>query len=195
MPFEIAPRAPSGLLLLALSALLLPTACRTAERASTKRAAATPTATPSKAEAQVEANILVDEPRLAKPYAVIGGTVQNIGARRLSGLSIRIELRRREDNSTERREAAVEPSELAPGQQGKFALKVTPDEWRSSSVVGLLEGEPAREVAFRTMPGAKRPPERVPKEVINIGTPAGRPKPKSGSDEFINTPDTPIKVP
>jgi hypothetical protein len=198
MTFELPPRASARLFAaLVLSVLLLPAACRTPEPASKSRAAAGPTATPAKAAAAPpEANILVDEPRLAKPYAVIGGTVQNVGGQKLAGLTVQIELRRRDDNSVERREAAVAPTDLAPGQQGKFALKVTADDWRSSSVVGLRAGEPAGDVAFKTMPGAKRPPERIPDEVINVRTPGdSKPKTRSGSDEFINTPDTPIKVP
>lgn len=190
MIVEKFPRAHKVLAALLLHALLLTAACQ--PRAPQTGVAARPSATPAKAPTP-EANILVDEPRLAKPFAIIGGTVQNVGQQRLAGLTVQIELRRREDDTVERREAAVEPSELAPGGQGKFVLKVTADEWRSSSVVGLRGGEPAREVAFRTLPGARRPPERIPDRVVNV--PAPRPKPKSGSDEFINTPDTPIKVP
>jgi hypothetical protein len=137
----------------------------------------------------------VDEPRLAKPYAVIGGLVQNVGQQKLEQLSVLIELRRRVDGTIERREASVVPADLSPGEQGKFTIKVEPEEFRGSSVVGLRSsgGAAARDVAFKSMPGAKRPPERLPDRVVNVKVPGK--KSKGGDNEFINTPDTPIKVP
>jgi hypothetical protein len=177
---------------LILSSTLLLAACQPPShvpgRAAFNRNAAT-----AKATATPEANILVDEPRLLKPYAVVGGTVRNVGQQRLEQLSVLIELRRRDDGTTEQRDAAVVPSDLAPGEQGKFAVKVAPDEFRGSSVVGLRSGAGVRDVAFKAMPGAKRPPERFPDRVVNVKVP--QQKSKGGGDEFINTPDTPIKVP
>ena len=139
-----------------------------------------------------EANIYADEAMLAKPYAIIGGTVENVGAERLEQLSVEIELRRRADGSVERREVELEPGDLEPGGQGKFSLKVLSDEWSGSRVVRLRSGARPQEVAFRPLPGAKRPPERIKDNVI-IAKPTGPKKPSGG--DFINTPDTPYKVP
>ncbi len=139
-----------------------------------------------------EANIFVDEAMLAKPYAIIGGTVENVGAGRLEKLSVEIELKRRADGSVERREVSVTPSDLEPGRQGKFSLKVLSEEWGGSRVVKLRSGARPQEVAFKSLPGAKRPPERVKDNVVIVKTPG--PKKPSGGD-FINTPDTPYKVP
>lgn len=141
-----------------------------------------------------EANIFVDEPRLAKPYAIIGGAVENIGAQRLEKLSVEIELRRRADGSLERREVPVDPSDLEPGKQGKFSLRVLSDEWGGSRVVRLRSAARPQEgeVAFKAQPGAKRPPEKIKGNVVVVKTPAQK---KSGDSEFINTPDTPYKVP
>lgn len=140
-----------------------------------------------------EANVFVDEPMRAKPYAVIGGVVENTGAQRLERLSVEIELRRRADGSIERREVPVEPGDLEPGKQGKFSLKVLSDEWSGSRVVKLKSGsrEP-QEIAFRAQPGAKRPPEKIKPNVVIVKTPAQK---KSGNSDFINTPDTPYSVP
>jgi hypothetical protein len=159
---------------------------QSAEASGTKTAQTRPVApTP-------EANIFVDEAMLAKPYAIIGGAVENIGAQRLEKLSVEIELRRREDGSVERREVSVEPADLEPGRQGKFSLKVLSEEWSGSRVVKLRSGsrEP-REVAFRPQPGAKRPPEKIKPNVVIVKTPAQ----KKGNSDFINTPDTPYSVP
>ena len=107
-------------------------------------------------------------------------------------LKLRIELRRRADGTTERREVAVEPGDLDPGKQGKYSLKVLSDEWSSSRVVSLRGGAARREVAFKTQPGAKRPPEKIGGNVVIVKTPSRK---KSNGEEFINTPDNPVKVP
>jgi len=182
----------SAILILSSSLLLL-AACQSPTQVRGRAEAVNQKATTAKAAPTPEANILVDEPRLVKPYAVISGTVQNIGQQKLERLSVSIELRRRDDGSTERREVSVEPKDLAPDEQGKFSIKVAPDEFRGSSVVGLRSGEGGRDVAFNAMPGAKRPQERFPDRIVNVKVP--RQKSKGGADEFINTPDTPIKVP
>lgn len=180
----------SALLILPLTLLIA--ACQSPQKAggvAADQKAAAPKVAPTP-----EANILVDEPRLVKPHALIGGTVQNVGQQRLEKLSVLIDLRRRDDDTIVRREVEVGPANLAPGEQGKFALKVEPDEFRGSSVVGLRSGAGGREVAFKSLPGAKRPPERIPDgKVVTVQVP--RQKSKGGDNEFINTPDTPIKVP
>ena len=93
----------------------------------------------------------------------------------------------------EKREVSVEPSDLAPGEQGRYTLKVLSEEWGGSRLVTLRSGAGPREVAFNSLPGAKRPPEVPPATRVIAGEP--RPKSRPDSSEFINTPDTPIKVP
>ncbi len=158
--------------ILILSSTLLLAACRSPKHVDAGRAAVNQNAAAAKPAAPTpEANVIVDEPRLAKPYAVIGGSVQNVGPQKLEQLSVLIELRRRVDGTVERREASVVPADLSPGEQGKFAIKVEPEEFRGSSVVGLRSsssGAAVRDVAFKTMPGAKRPPERLPDRVVIV---------------------------
>ncbi len=150
--------------------------------------------TPSTAaQTEPEANIYVDEAMLAKPYAIIGGTVENVGAERLEKLSVEIELRRRGDGGVERREVAVEPGVLEKGKQGRFRLKVLSEEWSGSRVVSLRSGGRSQEVAYKTLPGAKRPPEKVENKTVVVLPPAR--KKAGGSGDFINTPDNPYKVP
>ena len=175
-------------LTLTLIPFLILSGCQKAPDASQQKAAqATPTPKP-----EPQAHVFFDEALLAKPYAILGGAVQNVGKERLEKLSVEIELRRRADSGVETREIKVEPADLEPGQQGKFSLKVLSEEWSGSRVVGLKSGARAEEVAFRALPGAKRPPEKVKDEVIVVKTPT---KKKSGGDDFINTPDTPYSVP
>jgi hypothetical protein len=149
--------------------------------------------TPSTAaQTEPEANIYVDEAMLAKPYAIIGGTVENVGAERLEKLSVEIELRRRGDGGVERREVAVEPGVLDKGKQGRFRLKVLSEEWSGSRVVSLKSGARSQEVAYKTLPGAKRPPEKVENKTVVVLPPARK---KADGGDFINTPDNPYKVP
>jgi hypothetical protein len=175
-------------LTLTLLPFLLLSGCQKAPETTQQAARATPTPKP-----EPQAHVFVDEAKLAKPYAIIGGSVQNVGKEKLGKLSVAVELRRRADSSVETREIQVEPADLEPGQQGKFSLKVLSEEWSGSRVVGLKSGERAGEIAFRSLPGAKRPPERTKNEVVVVGTPT---KKRSGSsNDFINTPDTPYSVP
>ncbi|HEV2860139.1 MAG TPA: hypothetical protein VGX48_03965 [Pyrinomonadaceae bacterium] len=182
----------SALLLTAFAAL---SACQSSQTASKPQAreqsggqAKAPAPQPSP-----EAQILADEAMLRKPYAVLGGSVQNVGKERLSGLVVEMELRRRSDGSTERREIAVQPADLAPGEQGKYSLKVLSNDWASFRVARLKSGARTEEVAYQLLPGAKRPPERTPdgKEII-VKSPS---KTGPGGEEFINTPDTATRVP
>jgi hypothetical protein len=186
--FSVRPRFAAA----SLVPLLLFSGCQTRTQSNAVRSSGP---TPEKVESKTPppaANIFVDDAMLAKPYAIIGGTVENIGGERLENLSVEIELRRREGGSTERREVAVEPADLDPGKRGKYSLKVLSDEWGSSRVVSLRGGAAREDVAFKTQPGAKRPPEKIGGNVVIVKTPARK---RSNGEEFINTPDTPIKVP
>lgn len=182
----------SAILFLSPTLLLLP-ACQSPRQARDSASAVNQNAATAQPAATPEANIFVDEPRLVKSSAVIGGTIQNVGQQKLEQLSVLIDLRRRDDGTTVRREVAVEPADIAPGAQGKFSIKVEPDEFRGSSVVGLRSGGGARDIAFKTLPGTKRPLERTQDRVVDVKVPSK--KSKGGDSDFINTPDTPIKVP
>lgn len=172
----------------ALLPLLLCSGCQTADRAKQQKTAqAAPTPKP-----EPEAHIFIDEAMLAKPFAILGGAVENVGPEKLEELSIEIELRRRDDSGVETREIKVVPDQLEPGQKGKFSLKVLSEEWSGSRVVRLKSGTRTQEVAFKSLPGAKRPPEKFKDNVTIVNTPA---KKRAGSDDFINTPDTPYSVP
>ena len=174
-------------LTLTLLPLLILAGCQKAPDARLQKTAqATPTPRP-----EPEANVFVDEAMLARPYAIIGGAVQNVGDAKLEKLSVEIELRRRADSGVETREVGVVPADLEPGQQGKFSLKVLSEEWSGSRVVGVKSGARTQEVAFQSLPGAKRPPEKIKGNVNVVKTPS---KKRSG-DDFINTPDTPYSVP
>lgn len=181
-----------ALLLTAVSAF---SACRDSGTASRPQPSQQQKGAESKQTAQQQqapqVQIFADEAMLRKPYAVLGGTVRNVGAEKLGGLVIELELRRRADGSVERREVPLQPSDLGPGEEAKYSLKVLSDEFGSTRVGRLRSG--VQELAHQVLPGAKRPPERTPegKEII-VKAPR---KPGGAGEEFINTPDTAISVP
>ncbi len=152
-------------------------------------------APPPPAQAPVpEVHVLVDEAMLKKPHAILGGTVENIGAERLESVSVELELRRREDGAIELRAVPVSPPSLAPGEKGRYSLRVLSDEWSGSRLLRVRSGSREGEVAFKSSPGARRPPEKVPESRTATATnPPSRPRP--AGEEFINTPDTPVSVP
>lgn len=177
-----------SVLTLILITFLILLGCQKAPDSSLQKSTQT-TPTP---KSEPDAHVFVDEAMLAKPYAIIGGAVQNVGKEKLEQLSVEIELRRRDDSGVETRVIRVEPADLEPGQQGKYSLRVLSEEWSGSRVVALKSAASSEQVAFKSFPGAKRPPEKIKENVIIVKTPA---KKKSGGDDFINTPDTPYSVP
>jgi hypothetical protein len=183
-----------GLLSIALilASAVLFYGCQASKSASGRAPVAASGPPPAKSVPPVEANIFVDEAMLSKPYAIIGGTVQNVGSEKLEALTVEIELRRRETGDTEKRVVAVQPSNLSPGEKGRYSLKVLSDEWGGSRLVGLYSSARPEAIAFKPLPGSKRPPERNDARVVVVKT---QPRKKSDGDGFINTPDTPFKVP
>jgi hypothetical protein len=137
--------------------------------------------------------IFVDEALLRKPHAILGGTLKNVGAEKLENLSLELELIRRADGSAERREVAIEPREIAPGGSGRYSFKVLSDEWSGSRIIRLQSAAGPREIAFKTLPGARRPPEKT--TTVTRVVQDSRPRSTSKGEEFINTPDTATSVP
>lgn len=177
------------------AALLILSGCQSGRpnRPAAQTAAASPPPAPQAPAPEV--HILVDEALLRKPHAIIGGTVQNVGREKLEDLSVELELRPRAGGGAERRTVRVEPAALAPGEKGRYTLKVLSGEWSGSRLLRLRSGSRAEDVAFKTSPGARRPPERIPDSRTITVTKDARPRPRSGGEEFINTPDTPVPVP
>lgn len=136
--------------------------------------------------------VLMDEAVRKGPQVTISGTVRNISKESLSNLAVEIELAHRKDANTEVRTLDVEPKDLAPDQEGRYSLALTGD-YRSLKLLRIKSGPQAEEIGFKTAPGAKRPFEPAPQttRTVIIDRPSS---PKKG-EEFINTPDTPARIP
>ncbi len=132
------------------------------------------------------AHIWIDEPLLDNGISTIGGTVKNISKQELSGLSVAMELKRK-NKSIEQTLVPLTPARLAPEEQGSYSLKVSSKEYDSIKFVGIKADPQASLIAYSTSPGKKRPPERLQPAVVS------RSKTKDG--DFINTPDNPTRVP
>jgi hypothetical protein len=146
------------------------------------------------AAVSTEAQIFEDEPVLKDSQAVVGGTVRNISRESLHDLSLELELKRRADGSTELREVAIEPNDLAPGEEGKYSLTLPRQKFSETQIKRLRSNARSALIVFKTAPGARRPkelPPEPPTRTIIVQRPSSRPK----GEEFINTPDTPTKVP
>jgi hypothetical protein len=137
--------------------------------------------------------LFVDDAMLKGSQAVLGGTILNISGEKLTDLSVELELKRRKDGGSETRTLTVEPRELSPQEQGRYTLSVPSGDYRETRVLHIRSGNSgAGEIAFKMLPGAQRPPEKPPETKVTIV----KPSPKRGKgEEFINTPDTPVKIP
>jgi hypothetical protein len=147
----------------------------------------------SKPPAPLEAQIFEDEARLKGSQAVVSGTIRNISERSLEGLSLEMELKRRDNpQAAERRKVNIDPADLAPGEEGRYSLSLPSSEWSGARVLNLNSVARAEAIAFKSAVGARRPPERLPQGSPKV-TVVPRPQPKG--EEFINTPDDPVRVP
>jgi len=155
--------------------------------------AAQPTEQASKIVAPPEAQIFEDEARLKGSQAVITGTIRNISDKRLEALSLEMELKRRGNSqAVERRKVEVEPADLAPGEEGRYTLSLVSSDWSGARVLNLNSERRTEAIAFKSVVGARRPPERLPQGSPKIVV-VPRPRPKG--EEFINTPDNPTRIP
>lgn len=134
-----------------------------------------------------KALITVDEAMLQGGKTILGGTVKNTSAEQLDGLAVELELKRRNDATAEVQLIALQPTQLAPQQEGRYSVQLKAQDYSFAKLVGLKAGPNV--VPYTTAPGQKRPPERLESKTVTIGKPASKP------GEFLNSPDNPARVP
>jgi hypothetical protein len=134
--------------------------------------------------------VLVDDATLNGRQTVLGGTVHNISTETLRNLSVELELRRRVGGGLETRAVTPDQTELAPDGRSRYGLELLAQDYSTARLLRIVAGENRQELPFKALPGAPRPPMPVPagKTVI-----VKRPTPRG--DEFINTPNNPVRVP
>lgn len=131
--------------------------------------------------------VMVDEALLQGGKTILGGTVKNTSTEKIDGLSVELELKRRNDASVETQLITLQPAQLEPQQEGRYSLQLKAQEYSSAKLIGLKAASGV--VPYTTAPGLKRPPERLESKTIVVG------KQSSKSGEFLNSPDNPARVP
>lgn len=136
-----------------------------------------------------KALVIVDEALLQGNKTIIGGTVRNTSSEKLEKVSVELELKRRKDGVSETQIVALDPAQLEPSQEGRYALQLKAQDYGSARLIALKTGSNLEPLPFATAPGQKRPPERLETKTITVGKPAGK------GGEFLNSPDNPARVP
>jgi len=151
-------------------------------------ATAVPTAVDNTPKGPPKAQIVVDEPLLKGSETIIGGRVKNLSGQTLSGLSVRLELRRRKDSKLVESLVEIEPSTLEADAEGAYAVKFSAQEYGSVRLLGLIGDPNSTQLAFVSAQGKQRPAERIEPKTIVTTKPSQR-------GEFLNSPENPARVP
>jgi hypothetical protein len=144
----------------------------------------------ARAVAPIQAQIFQDEVRLRGSEAVVGGTVKNISGAPLEDLSVEIALKGRGSQAVETKLVQLNPGSLQPGAEGKYSLQISPTDWAGAQVVRLRSRAQVADIPFKPEIGLKRPTEKPPAGKVVVEQ-----RPRRKGDDFLNTPDTPIKIP
>lgn len=137
-----------------------------------------------------KAQILVDEALLKGDQTIVGGSVKNISGESLSNLVVDLELTRRKDGSSQKIAVQIEPTQLAPQQEGRYSLQVRSADYIAVKLVGLKSGANPAMLAYVAAPGQKRPLEKLESKTIIVNRPA-----TGSKGGFLNSPDNPSRVP
>lgn len=141
-----------------------------------------------KKAAKVE--VFVDDATVNGKTTVLSGTVHNISNEELRNLAVELQLRKRSGGGIETRAVFIDTKELRPDGQARYSLELPVQDYISVTFFRVIGGDDHAAVAFKALPGAARPPLEAPasKSVI-----VKRPTPRG--EEFINTPNTPGRIP
>lgn len=136
-----------------------------------------------------QALIIIDEALLQGGKTTIGGVVRNTSSEKLEGLAVELELRRRKDAVIETRSIPLAPANLDSQQEGRYLLELKAQDYSSARLVGLKAGPNSLPLPYATAQGQKRPLERLEGKTIIVGRPSGK------GGEFLNSPESPARVP
>ena len=136
-----------------------------------------------------KAIVLVDDALMQGSKTIVGGSVRNTSGESLGQVSVELELKHRKDGTAEKKLVALTPSQLEPGQEGRYSIELKAQEYGSARLVGLRAGPDSSPLAYTSGPGQKRPAERLESKTIILN------KPSSKRGEFLNSPDNPARVP
>jgi len=135
--------------------------------------------------------VAVDDAMVNGKTTILGGTVHNISSESLHNVAVQLQLRKRVGSGVESRVVIPESTELAPDAKARYSIQVATQDYISATFLGVVAGDNRADIPFKAFPGAARPPMDVPPSKTII---VQKPRPKNG-EEFINTPNTPGRVP
>jgi len=188
---SVAPKVLAGISALVITALVFTGYAvlrkrHAQESGSLALSSSPPTAEPRKPP---KALVMVDDALLQGSKTIIGGTVRNTSTEKLEGLSVEVELKRRKDGVAEKQLVALEPAQLEPEQEGRYSLELKAQDYASARLVALKAGPNLVPLPYTTAQGQKRPLERLESKTITVD------KPSSKRGEFLNSPESPVRVP
>ncbi|HMJ26151.1 MAG TPA: hypothetical protein VK475_09995 [Pyrinomonadaceae bacterium] len=134
--------------------------------------------------------VFVDDATVNGKTTVLSGTLHNISTETLHNLAVELQLRKRLGSGIETRVVTADPKELPPDGKARYSIDLPVQDYISATFFRVISGNERADVAFKALPGEARPPLDAPasKSVI-----VKRPAPRG--EEFINTPNTPGRVP
>jgi hypothetical protein len=134
--------------------------------------------------------VFVDDAMVSGKTTVLGGTIHNISSEPLHNLAVELQLRRRAGGGVETRAVPADKIDLAPDEKTRYGLELAAPDYISVTFLRVIGGDDKSEVAGKVLPGTARPPLEAPaaKSIV-----VKRPAPRG--EEFINTPNTPGRVP
>jgi hypothetical protein len=141
-----------------------------------------------KKAAQVE--VFVDDATVNGKTTLLGGTIHNISNEPLQNLAVELQLRRRVGSGVETRAVTPDKTDLPPDGKTHYSLELPAQDYISVTFLRVTAGDNRAQIPFKALPGVPRPPLDPPASKTVV---VGRPAPKG--EEFINTPNTPGRVP
>jgi hypothetical protein len=134
--------------------------------------------------------VFVDEPTVNGKTTQVSGTLHNISPDPLHKVAVELLLRRRVGSGVETRAVTPDTTDVPPDGKVRYSVELPVQDYISVTFLRVIAGDNRAEVAFKAVPGTPRPPLETPaaKSII-----VNRPKPRG--EEFLNTPNTPGRVP
>ena len=134
--------------------------------------------------------VFVDEATASAKTTVLAGTIHNISNEPLHDLAVELQLRRRVGGGVETRAVPADKTDLEPNGKARYGLELPGQKYISATFLRVTAGANKSEVVCKVLTGAPRPPLESPASKTVI---VKRPPPKG--EEFINTPNTPGRIP
>jgi hypothetical protein len=134
--------------------------------------------------------VFVDDATVNGKTTVLGGAIHNISSEPLRDLAVELQLRRRVGGGVETRAVPADKTELAPDGKARYSLELPVQDYISVTFLRVIGGTNKSLVASKVLPGTPRPPLEAPaSKSVMVKRPAPR------GEEFINTPNTPGRIP